>query len=118
MTCCGCCPTWLSTPKADPVYVRLNPDLGWKWRDENGQMKPFYLAKLSQNAGMISGRIIHSGIFASRPIQDFDLMSLDGYSWFPLHAGIALIPRERPHELQKSVVPVQVVYLMDDQKVL
>jgi len=100
------------------VIGRLNPHLGWKWRDADGKMRSYLITRLSRNAGMLSGIVLHSGVVATRPIQDYDRISLDGFTWFPVQEVLALIPLETQYELPREVVPVPLNYRVDDQEIL
>jgi hypothetical protein len=101
------------------VLGRLDPRLGWTWKDEQGATQPYILINISSYAGMITGTISHSGVKATRPKQDFDLLSLCGGVWFPAQQLISLIPREMDHHgMHKPIVPVQIRFTVGMDAVL
>jgi hypothetical protein len=67
---------------------------------------------------MISGVITHSGVLATRPLQDFDLLSVDGCTWYPVQDLISLIPQETERELPREVVQVQIQQGVDHEAIL
>jgi hypothetical protein len=76
------------------VYARLNPDYGWRWINEKGIWGLFILSKIYRNAGMVSG-IAPNGRFCTRPLWEYDLLSMDGAEWLPFEDLRAQIPWDK-----------------------
>lgn len=93
------------------MWGRLNPKLGWMWKDGRGEPRPYLLKNISMNAGMVTGMVQHSGVLATRPVQDFDMFALYRGCWLPAQDVISLIPKEMDYAaLRKRIVPVQIQY--------
>jgi hypothetical protein len=90
------------------MWGRLNPLLGWQYRGLNGKLEPFILYDLRRNSGMLSGIGTHSGVLATRPLQDFDLLSIDGKYWRDRSHLLALVPQEACCAQRRHCVPLHV----------
>lgn len=78
------------------MYGRLNRAYGWAWEYEDGSLGPFILHEVERYAGMISG-FTTDGRKCTRPQSEFDGLSHDGRTWFPVGELLSQMPTEAPH---------------------
>jgi hypothetical protein len=73
------------------MFARLNAC--FNWINDDGSFTPFVLSDVSRYAGMICGKDPR-GCMCSRPLVDFEALSMDGEAWLPAYELRLLIPWE------------------------
>lgn len=76
------------------MFARLGPSFGWTWQDEQGGNNPVVLADVYRYAGMVTGKAVHDGRLWSRPMGEFEALSLDGLNWKPFYLLRTMVPWE------------------------
>lgn len=84
------------------MYARLNPAYGWFWIGEDGTRSLFILSGVRRNAGMVSG-ITPDGRYCTRPLMEYDALSLDGETWRPFSELRPSIPWEEGYDVFRDV---------------
>lgn len=84
------------------MYARLSYVFGWRWKDSDGVYSYFVLENVYRYAGMICGTA-QNGRLATRPLHEFDALSIDGDEWKPLNELLALVPWENQNVRESSL---------------
>lgn len=86
------------------MYARLSSC--YVYTDESGVPGAFVVSNLIRYAGMLSGTSL-DGRPVSRPLVEFDALSLDGTTWQPTHKLRHLIPWEGDRVPKDLCMPEQ-----------
>lgn len=87
------------------VFARLGEGFGWTVVDEQGARSPVVLADVHRYAGMVTGKAAHDGRLWSRPLGEFEALSIDGFEWKPFFELRGMIPWEGAY-VPEQVVPL------------
>jgi hypothetical protein len=88
------------------VFACLSAGFGWTYENEDGTRSPIVLVDVHRYAGMLAGKAVRDGRPWSRPLGEFEALSVDGVEWKPVFELCSLIPWEE--HVQQHAVPLPV----------